>query len=83
MQAYTAAFEQYGKQIATTYTPHCAWSYAEGPCWTRRSRPWRAHPGLLHDRSALDHRLPGPMLLDGITVDTTKSDESGSPRSSW
>ena len=78
VQAYNAAFEQYGKQIATTYTPHCAWSYAEGAvldqAFQAMEEPTR-DSFMTALKSITDFQAP--MLLDGITVDTTKSDESG------
>jgi len=78
VQAYTAAFEQYGASIATTYTPHCAWSYAEGAvldqAFQAMEEPTR-DSFMTALRSISDYQAP--MLLDGITVDTTSSDESG------
>lgn len=70
--AYNAAFEAYGKKITETYTPHCAWSYAEGAileqAFKGMTAPTRdAFLTALH--SIKDFQAP--LLLDGITVNTT------------
>jgi ABC-type branched-subunit amino acid transport system substrate-binding protein len=72
VKAYNAAFELYGKQITETYTPHCAWSYAEGAileqAFAGMTEPTRdSFMTALH--SIKDFQAP--LLLDGITVDTT------------
>lgn len=77
VQAYNAAFEQYGAQIAATYTPHCAWSYAEGAvlgqAFQNMEEPTReSFMTALRSISGFQ----APMLLDGITVDTTSDDEA-------
>lgn len=72
VKAYNAAFEAYGKKITETYTPHCAWSYAEGAileqAFKGMTAPTRdAFLTALH--SIKDFQAP--LLLDGITVNTT------------
>ncbi len=78
VQAYNAAFEQYGSQIASTYTPHCTWGYTEGAVLDQvfqgMEEPTR-DSFMESLRSISDFQAP--MLLDGITVDTTSSTESG------
>jgi branched-chain amino acid transport system substrate-binding protein len=78
VQAYNAAFEQYGSQIASTYTPHCTWGYTEGAVLDQvfqgMEEPTR-DSFMESLRSISDFQAP--MLLDGITVDTTSSDEAG------
>jgi branched-chain amino acid transport system substrate-binding protein len=70
--AYNDAFAKYGADIAAVYTPHCAWSYAEGAileqAFLKMTEPTRANfMDALH--SIKDFQAP--LLLDGITVDTT------------
>lgn len=70
--AYNEAFAQYGAEIAPTYTPHCAWSYAEGAileqAFLGMQEPTReSFMEALH--SIEDFQAP--LLLDGITVNTT------------
>jgi branched-chain amino acid transport system substrate-binding protein len=74
--AYNEAFAKYGSTITTTYTPHCAWSYAEGAileeAFKNMTEPNRADfMKALH--SITDFQAP--LLLDGITVDTTATDK--------
>lgn len=74
--AYNAAFEQYGSQITTTYTPHCAWSYAEGAileeAFRNMTEPTRA--SFMESLKNITD-FEAPLLLDGITVDTTRPDQ--------
>lgn len=74
--AYNAAFEKYGAPIAKTYTPHCAWSYAEGAVLEEAFRTMK-EPTRDSFMTALKSisGFKAPLLLDGITVDTTKSDQ--------
>lgn len=70
--AYNAVFDEYGSSIATTYTPHCAWSYIAGAILERAflgtTEPTRANfLAALHAISGFE----APLLLDGVTVDTT------------
>lgn len=72
--AYNAAFDEYGSSIATTFTPHCAWSYIEGAileqAFLGTAQPTRANfLAALHAISGFE----APLLLDGVTVDTTDS----------
>lgn len=77
VQAYNTAFEQYGSKITKTYTPHCAWSYAEGAvlgeAFSTMEEPTReAFMTSLRSISGFQ----APLLLDGITIDTTKEDQA-------
>ncbi|WP_395638917.1 ABC transporter substrate-binding protein [Pseudolysinimonas sp.] len=70
--AYNEAFAEYGVGIAANYTPHCAWSYAEGAileqAFLKMTEPTRdSFMEALH--SIEDFQAP--LLLDGITVNTT------------
>lgn len=76
VKAYNAAFALYGSKIASVYTPHCAWSYAEGAILEQ------AFAGMMNPtRAAFMTALKSikgfhaPMLLSGAVVDTTKSDQ--------
>jgi branched-chain amino acid transport system substrate-binding protein len=76
VKAYNAAFEKYGSKITTTYTPHCAWSYAEGAILEQAFKGM-TDPTRDSFMTAL-HSITGfhaPLLLDGITVDTTATDK--------
>ncbi len=70
--AYNEAFLEYGADIAAVYTPHCAWSYAEGAileeAFKKMTEPTRAN-FMEALRSIEDFQAP--LLLDGITVNTT------------
>ena len=70
--AYLAAFEEYGSTITTTFTPHCAWSYAEGAileeAFKGMTEPTRAN--FMEALHSIEE-FQAPMLLDGITVTTT------------
>jgi ABC-type branched-subunit amino acid transport system substrate-binding protein len=70
--AYNEAFELYGKTITETYTPHCAWSYAEGAileqAFLKMTEPTRAN--FLEALHSIED-FQAPLLLDGITVNTT------------
>lgn len=72
--AYNAAFEKYGSKITTTFTPHCAWSYAEGAileqAFKGMTEPTR-DSFMTALKSIKD--FVAPLLLDGITVDTTQA----------
>ncbi len=74
--AYNEAFEQYGSQITTTYTPHCAWSYAEGAileeAFKNMEEPTRE--SFMEALKSIKG-FEAPLLLDGITVDTTRPDQ--------
>ncbi|CCG03455.1 ABC transporter substrate-binding protein [Blastococcus saxobsidens] len=76
VQAYNEAFEQYGADIAPAYTPHCAWSYAEGAvleeAFANMEEPTReSFMTALNSISGFE----APLLLDGVTVDTTQEGE--------
>lgn len=70
--AYNEAFELYGKSITETYTPHCAWSYAEGAilaeAFKKMTEPTRA--SFMEALHSIED-FQAPLLLDGITVNTT------------
>jgi branched-chain amino acid transport system substrate-binding protein len=70
--AYNAAFEAYGSKIATAFTPHCPWSYAEGAilgeAFKGMTEPTRdSFMTALKSISG----FKAPMLLDNAVVDTT------------
>jgi len=70
--AYNAAFAEYGAAIAPNYTPHCAWSYAEGAileqAFLGMTEPTREN--FLEALHSIED-FQAPLLLDGITVNTT------------
>lgn len=70
--AYNEAFAEYGASIAATYTPHCAWSYAEGAileqAFLAMTEPTRAN-FIEALRTIKD--FEAPLLADGVIVDTT------------
>lgn len=70
--AYNEAFAEYGASIAANYTPHCAWSYAEGAileeAFKNMTEPTRAN---FMDALHSIEDFQAPLLLDGITVNTT------------
>jgi len=70
--AYNEAFELYGSTITETYTPHCAWSYAEGAilaeAFKNMEEPTRA--SFMEALHSIED-FQAPLLLDGITVNTT------------
>lgn len=74
--AYNEAFEKFGSQITTTFTPHCAWSYAGGAileeAFKNMTEPTRAN--FMEALKSIEG-FEAPMLLDGITVDTTHDDQ--------
>lgn len=74
--AYNEAFDAYGSSITTTFTPHCAWSYAEGAileqAFAGMTEPTRA--SFMESLKSISG-FEAPMLLDGITVDTTSDTE--------
>ncbi|THG29944.1 ABC transporter substrate-binding protein [Naasia lichenicola] len=76
VKAYNAAFAEYGSKIAAVYTPHCAWSYAEGAilgeAFKGMEEPTR-DSFMTALKSIKDFQAP--LLLDGITVDTTRDDQ--------
>jgi ABC-type branched-subunit amino acid transport system substrate-binding protein len=74
--AYNAAFEEFGSTITTTFTPHCAWSYTEGAVLEEAFRTME-EPNRASFMTALKSisGFEAPLLLDGITVDTTKDDQ--------
>lgn len=76
VKAYNAAFETYGSKIASVFTPHCAWSYAEGAileqAFKDMKKPTRAS-FMTALKSIKDFQAP--MLLSNAVVDTTKSDQ--------
>jgi branched-chain amino acid transport system substrate-binding protein len=77
VKAYNAAFAKYGSKITKTYTPHCAWSYAEGAvlgqAFAKMKQPTRA-AFMTALKSISGYQAP--LLLDGISVDTTHDDQS-------
>lgn len=76
VKAYNAAFEKYGSKVAKTYTPHCAWSYAEGAVLEQAFKGMK-EPTRASFMTAL-HSIKGftaPLLLSGISVDTTATDK--------
>ena len=70
--AYNEAFAEYGADIAAVYTPHCAWSYAEGAileqAFLGMTEPTRAN--FMEALRSIEN-FQAPLLLDGITVNTT------------
>jgi len=76
VQAYTAAFEEYGSTITETYTPHCAWSYAEGAILEEAFRTMEepTRDSFMEALKSISG-FEAPLLLDGITVDTTQDDQ--------
>jgi branched-chain amino acid transport system substrate-binding protein len=77
VKAYNTAFAKYGSKITKTFTPHCAWSYTEGAvleqAFTKMKQPTRtAFMTALKSISGFQ----APLMLPGITIDTTKSDQS-------
>ena len=74
--AYNEAFEEFGSTITTTYTPHCAWSYAEGAILEEAFRTME-EPTRESFMTALKsiEGFEAPLLLDGITVNTTADDQ--------
>jgi branched-chain amino acid transport system substrate-binding protein len=76
VKAYNAAFASYGSKIASVYTPHCAWSYAEGAILEQAFKGMK-NPTRASFMTALKSitGFHAPMLLSGAIVDTTKSDQ--------
>jgi ABC-type branched-subunit amino acid transport system substrate-binding protein len=76
VKAYNAAFEAYGSKIASVFTPHCAWSYAEGAILGEAFKGMK-DPTRESFMTALKSikGFVAPLLLDGITVDTTHEDQ--------
>ncbi|MCU1639560.1 MAG: putative Amino acid-binding protein [Microbacteriaceae bacterium] len=74
--AYNEAFKQYGSTITTTYTPHCVWSYIEGAILEEAFKGME-EPTRDSFMEALKsiQGFEAPLLLDGITVDTTRDDQ--------
>ncbi len=70
--AYNTAFAEYGSGISATFTPHCAWSYAEGAileqAFLGMTEPTRA--SFMEALNAIED-FEAPLLLDGVTVNTT------------
>jgi branched-chain amino acid transport system substrate-binding protein len=77
VKAYNDAFAKYGSKIAETYTPHCAWSYAEGAVLDQAFQGME-EPTRESFMTALKSisGFQAPLLLDGITVDTTTKDDA-------
>lgn len=76
VQAYNAAFASYGSKIAKVFTPHCAWSYAEGAILEKAFKGMKAPTRdafMTALKSIKDFKAP--LLLDGSIVDTTHSDQ--------
>ena len=77
VKAYNDAFAKYGSKIASTYTPHCAWSYAEGAvldqAFQGMEKPTRES---FMDSLKSISGFQAPLLLNGITVDTTTKDDA-------
>jgi branched-chain amino acid transport system substrate-binding protein len=76
VQAYNAAFAAYGSQIAKVFTPHCAWSYAEGAILEQAFKNMKS-PTRAAFMTALKSikNFKAPLLLPGSIVDTTHSDQ--------
>ena len=74
--AYNEAFAAYGSKIASVYTPHCAWSYAEGAILEEAFKGMK-DPTRASFMEALKSikDFQAPMLLPGAIVDTTKGDQ--------
>ncbi len=72
VQAYNAAFASYGSKIAKVFTPHCAWSYAEGAVLEQAFKGMKS-PTRAAFMTALKSikNFKAPLLLDGSIVDTT------------
>jgi branched-chain amino acid transport system substrate-binding protein len=77
VKAYNDAFQKYGSKIASTYTPHCTWSYAEGAvldqAFQKMEKPTR---DSFMDALKSISDFQAPLLLDGVTVDTTATDDA-------
>lgn len=76
VKAYNAAFATYGAKIASVYTPHCAWSYAEGAILEQAFKGMKS-PTRAAFMTALKSikGFHAPMLLSGAVVDTTRGDQ--------
>lgn len=76
VKAYNAAFASYGSKIASVYTPHCAWSYAEGAILEQAFKGMK-DPTRASFMTALKSikGFHAPMLLSSAIVDTTKNDQ--------
>ncbi len=74
--AYNDAFAKYGSKIAKVFTPHCAWSYAEGAILGEAFRTMK-EPTRDSFMTALKSikGFQAPLLLAGTTVDTTRTDQ--------
>lgn len=74
VKAYNAAFAAYGSKIAKVYTPHCAWSYAEGAILEKAFEAMKS-PTRAAFMTALKSikDFHAPLLLGGSVVDTTSS----------
>ncbi|CAN5225861.1 ABC transporter substrate-binding protein [soil metagenome] len=76
VKAYNTAFAKYGSKIASVYTPHCSWSYAEGAILEQAFKGMKS-PTRTAFMTALKSikGFKAPLLLDGSTVDTTRTDQ--------
>jgi branched-chain amino acid transport system substrate-binding protein len=76
VKAYNAAFATYGSKIASVFTPHCAWSYAEGAILEQAFKGMKK-PTRDSFMTALRSikNFHAPLLLSTAIVDTTKSDQ--------
>jgi branched-chain amino acid transport system substrate-binding protein len=77
VKAYNDAFGKYGSKIAPTYLPQCAWGYTEGAvldqAFQKMEEPTRES---FMDALKSISDFQAPLLLDGITVDTTAEDDA-------
>jgi branched-chain amino acid transport system substrate-binding protein len=75
VQEYLAAFEQYGSEITSTYTPQCAWGWIAGSileqAFLAMEEPTRE--SLMTALRSIED-FDAPLLLDGVAVDTTVAD---------
>lgn len=76
VKAYNAAFTAYGSKIAKVFTPHCAWSYAEGAILEKAFKGMKAPTRAAFMTSLKSIKdFKAPLLLDGSIVDTTRNDQ--------
>ena len=70
--AYNAAFEKYGSKIATSFTPHCTWSYAEGAILGEAFKGMKepTRDSFMTSLKSITG-FKAPLLLDNAVVDTT------------
>jgi len=76
VKAYNAAFATYGSKIAKVFTPHCAWSWAEGAILEQAFKGMKSPTRAAFMKSLKSIKgFKAPLLLDGSIVDTTHNDK--------